>query len=286
MSEGNPIWHSPGWITACVALVTAFLTIPEKISKYYSERVETDSKKTESQLKVIEQALETDGNNRVFWLRYLAANSDDPSASAWAAEEVSRYDAISDLNKENADLRLQIEGMREELISANVAGSAAESLKKQITDLSNKISIKDNEIRSLREKAGLLDEASDLVDGYILNITLKATSDSPLEDNISIFVSSFDLVPIGTCIFTTKVCDLMVSNKYQALLILAQNNKHLEAIEKVELVSKISADSDVVAMQVYHCGLIENSENPKMVCSTKEIIGPIRELGRPPGFGG
>ena len=34
----NPVWHSPAWITAMVALISVFLTVPDAVSNYLSKQ--------------------------------------------------------------------------------------------------------------------------------------------------------------------------------------------------------------------------------------------------------
>ena len=66
MSE--PIWKSPGWITALAGLVTAILTIPEIVGDYLTKRQEVSDKKQDSEFRIVSNTLAQQGLERVFRL--------------------------------------------------------------------------------------------------------------------------------------------------------------------------------------------------------------------------
>lgn len=103
----RPIWHSPAWITAIVALIGSFLTVPDRISGFFEKEQEIErlrlsniQAKQEQELKLVKETLAQQGAERVFLLRYLAETVNDDDAKRWAKTEVTRL-------KSNNPWRLQ-----------------------------------------------------------------------------------------------------------------------------------------------------------------------------------
>lgn len=161
--KGNltPIWHRPVWITAIVGLVTALLTIPDKVSNYYSKQQDiklaiektrsqsliNSNQKQEQEFKIFNNTLARQGHERVFVLRYLAKTLDDTAAKEWAQSEVERLD---DLAKQERQLEIklaelqskekQLEDARtQEKESTAELQAELKSLKKQIASQNAKL---------------------------------------------------------------------------------------------------------------------------------------------------
>jgi len=102
----KPIWHNPKWLTAIVAVISAFLTIPNVVSDWLTGQQEVELAKTEVakqvqdiELQIITNTLAQQGQERVFILRYLARTHNDEDVQAWAAQEVERLDNLTALQE-------------------------------------------------------------------------------------------------------------------------------------------------------------------------------------------
>lgn len=109
-SHPLPVWYKPEWLTAITALLGVFITVPDKVSNYFSEEQRIAAAKQSSEISLIQTVMGIEPRERTFVLRYLSITADDDDAKNWAKKEVERLDKITELeaklkgketNKEN-----------------------------------------------------------------------------------------------------------------------------------------------------------------------------------------
>ena len=154
MSE--PIWKSPGWVTALVGLVTAILTIPEIVGNYYTKQQEANESKQDSEFRIVSNTLSQQGLERVFVLRYLAATLDDKDAQAWAADEVTRLDELAASQEGvQGDVAKISEKRRQQAESYARGEKPDEKLQTEIKQLELALAEKNSEVDKLLTQAGI-----------------------------------------------------------------------------------------------------------------------------------
>lgn len=90
MSQSDePIWKRPGWITAMVGVISAFITIPQHVAEYLSRMQTIKENQQKLELMIVKDTLAQQGDERVFLIRYLAATVEDADAKAWAINELA-----------------------------------------------------------------------------------------------------------------------------------------------------------------------------------------------------
>lgn len=161
----KPIWHSPGWITAIVGVVSAFLTIPEVVGDYLSKQqdielakqeviaksVSNESDKQTLEFRIVNNTLSQQGAERIFVLRYLAKTLDDEDARTWANEEVDRLDKLALLEAELAnktDQIIELRNTRPQADNENVSDPEIITLQQELGNLRN-------ELQRLSAEAGI-----------------------------------------------------------------------------------------------------------------------------------
>lgn len=113
MSE--PIWKSPGWLTAIAGIITALITIPEQVGNYLSKmqdiekaKVEQKSLQLKNTFQIVNNTLAQQGEERVFILRYLAATLENQQARNWAESEIALIDQINETEAELKQVKKQL----------------------------------------------------------------------------------------------------------------------------------------------------------------------------------
>lgn len=162
----EPVWKKPGWITAIVALISAFLTIPGIVGDYLSRkqdielaREKTASVNLENQFSIVQQTLAQQGEERIFVLRYMAATLDDTEAKAWAKVEVGRLD---DLAKARQDRNRAVRELSVKQGQLDLVSGDNTDLKAEIQKLGIDLEEKNSEVEDLRSKAGLKKQGFEL----------------------------------------------------------------------------------------------------------------------------
>ena len=168
--QEKPIWQSPAWLTAIVAVISAFLTVPEIIGDYLAKQqdIELAKEKTKSiqignidskqkqEFDIVNSTLAQQGEERVFVLRYLASTLDDPDAKEWAEGEVARLDDLASLQEALEKARVEFTQKERDLIRRiNKGNENRESLKKELANLRSELSRKDSEVSEIKKKAGI-----------------------------------------------------------------------------------------------------------------------------------
>ncbi|EMI4229830.1 hypothetical protein V6436_004146 [Vibrio vulnificus] len=172
--DSKPVWHNPGWITAIVALVSAFLTLPEVIGSYVSKQQDIElakqtteaarlgnlESKQEQEFRIVQNTLAQQGTERVFVLRYLAHTLDDENAKRWAEKEVTRLDDLAVRQEELDKAKHEFESKRREVEKQQDGNTAkAELLLKELNELQRDLDKKNAEINQIQSQAGIRDTA-------------------------------------------------------------------------------------------------------------------------------
>ena len=159
MSE--PIWKSPGWITALVGLVTAILTIPEIVGNYYTSKQEVSESKQDSEFRIVSNTLAQQGIERVFVLRYLAATLDDKDAKAWAADEVKSLDELAAREARKKELARTLNEQKLQQAENLAKGKEPDkTLEIQVVESQLALNKANSEVDTLRSLAGISEQAA------------------------------------------------------------------------------------------------------------------------------
>lgn len=168
--DSKPIWHNPGWITAIVGLVSAFLTLPDVVGSYLTKQQDIELAKQETEaarlgnldskqdqeFKVIQNTLAQQGPERVFVLRYLAHTLDDQNARLWAEKEVSRLDDLSARQEELDKAKQSLDLKRQELEKQQDSNSErTEQLRQELIGLEKILDEQNAEIIQIQSQAGI-----------------------------------------------------------------------------------------------------------------------------------
>lgn len=154
MSE--PIWRSPGWVTALVGLITAILTIPEIVGNYYTKQQEANESKQDSEFRIVSNTLSQQGTERIFVLRYLAATLDDKDAKEWAKGEVHRLEVVATVQEDVLKGKAEINKKKQEQ-AENLASGEEPDTKIQMTikTLEDALNINTSKVDNLLAQAGI-----------------------------------------------------------------------------------------------------------------------------------
>ncbi|MDE2810633.1 MAG: hypothetical protein OXN90_19630 [Gemmatimonadota bacterium] len=225
MTNSNPIWHSPAWITAMVGLVGAFLTIPQVVGDYFEKNqdIELAKEKTEAarignveskqdqEFSIVNNTLAKQGTERVFLLRYLAATLDDPDAKEWAKMEVQRLDDLATLQEELEKSRLELE-QKEQDIQAAIAAADEDysNLKIEIVELRSQLRVKNAEIIEQQLMAGLSSE--DRGDYGRQLVSIQITRDPGVQSNQDSIWIDGGSWGIRCDFYDSNVCDILDYN--------------------------------------------------------------------------
>jgi len=192
MSENSsPIWHSPAWITAMVAVVSAFLTIPDIVGNYFSKQQEielqkektraaaigNEAAKQKQEFEIVNNTLAQQGTERVFVLRYLARTLDDSDARGWADAEVVRLDKLTNQEEELRKTKQALAAKEAELKSKTASGQEASNQRATLEQLRAELRIKESELLAAREGAGFATSSERVL--YVVSIEGNPASDNP-----------------------------------------------------------------------------------------------------------
>lgn len=165
----EPVWYRPAWVTAMVALVSAFLTVPDVIGDYYAKEQDIEiakqqveaarlgnlQSKQSAEFDVVQNTLSKQGDERIFILRYFAATLDDPEARGWAEAEVIRLDRLVALQGQLERERLAIQEKEREIRRLRKEGVQTEEIQSELALLQEEIEKRDLEVAELRQQAGI-----------------------------------------------------------------------------------------------------------------------------------
>jgi hypothetical protein len=165
-----PIWHSPAWITAIVALVSVFITVPDILGNYLTKlqdvelakqatlaaAVENRASKQKQEFEIVNNTLAQQGPERVFVLRYLSFTLDDKEANKWAKAEVERLDDLS-AKQEKLDIARREFEKNEKVLSKKIeqGGQNVSALKADLEKLQTAFDAKNSQVEQLRQEAGI-----------------------------------------------------------------------------------------------------------------------------------
>lgn len=104
--ESKPIWHSPQWITAIVALVTSLLTIPDVVGTYLSKaqdiklaeqqielaKIQNQDEIQKNKFKPLLTVIQNRPDDRPTILRFILETSENKALQSWAEAELTELD--------------------------------------------------------------------------------------------------------------------------------------------------------------------------------------------------
>ncbi len=167
--RSEPIWYRPGWITAMVAVVSLFLTVPERIAEHLAKDQEIELAKQkleearlvnlasnqEREFQIVSNTLAQQGSERVFVLRYLAATLDDEKARSWADGEVHRLDELASREEQLRAATADLVAKEAKIQASKARGENRAALETEIKELSMTLAAKSSEVSELRARAGI-----------------------------------------------------------------------------------------------------------------------------------
>ncbi len=199
----DPVWHRPAWITAIVAVISTFLTIPDKVGDYLAQEqmieiekqkvkaaeINNDHLKQKQEFSIIQNLLLHTGDERVAMLRYFAATLDDDDAKKWAKSEVERLDDLASLESEQQTKRSVLALLEQQFEHGEVEGEGGIEISQEIARLREELLAKDSQISEIRQKAGIEKEPKTAAFGELsVNFELLPKASDPGNQSQPIFL--------------------------------------------------------------------------------------------------
>lgn len=235
----HPVWKHPAWLTAMVAVISVFLTVPDKIGDFFTKKQDIEIAKAEEQAAklrneqskqdqeflIVQNTLTQQGTERVFLLRYFAATLDDVDAQTWAKAEVKRLETLSSTQDELNKLRKELEKTQTQLSIQTTAGGDVAHLQQEVEKLEKELSDKDSQVAEMRQNAGI-EVTNELQNRTYVRIDL---GDVDIEKTVLVDIPEKN---ISFLCFKDEICDSLLLGKQPETIIVNYSSNNISVYSK------------------------------------------------------